>query len=551
MKHLRKFLGCVAAIAGLGLGSVEAASAMPAEDRSTVLLAINDVYRIEGPDGRINGGLARVRALRKELEREAPGLLMLHGGDFLFPSFASRMYRGEQMVSILNTLDGDPLAFDPRMFVVFGNHEFDRPKLKDAALLRERIDQSQFRWLGGNVLFAQGSDGASLVASKNLSRTAVIDSGGIRIGLFGLTIPTVGVEYVSDFAGEEATARELIAALKAMKAEVIVAVTHLNAANDRRLLESLGDAGLDLVIGGHDHDSMQIQVKGRFILKADADARTATVVRLTVKKNGLVVVKPQLRVLSGVQPSQDPQVNALVNQWQARHEREFCASSKAGPECLEEVYGRTRSELGGEETKIRARETSLGSWITDRMIDAFKSCGAQMAFVNSGSLRINSDLPKGTTITRRHLEELFAYPAPLYLLRIDGQTLAKVADHATRGWPGSGTWLQIGGFAFKHDTKARTASDLTSISTTSSRRVLPGESILAVTSDFLINPDADQDGYLMLNKGPVVECAANGTELKALVIRALLAAEPAGIAPRVEGRICQGAPRAPCLAAKR
>lgn len=37
-------------------------------DRSAAILAINDVYRIEGADHGRTGGLARVRTLRKELE---------------------------------------------------------------------------------------------------------------------------------------------------------------------------------------------------------------------------------------------------------------------------------------------------------------------------------------------------------------------------------------------------------------------------------------------------------------------------------------------------
>ena len=102
---------------------------------------INDVYRIEGVDGGKAGGLARVRALRGELEREHPDLLLLHAGDLLFPSFASRMYKGEQMIAVLNALDGDPRAFDPRMFVTFGNHEFDKRKLEDAGVLAERVER--------------------------------------------------------------------------------------------------------------------------------------------------------------------------------------------------------------------------------------------------------------------------------------------------------------------------------------------------------------------------------------------------------------------------
>ena len=36
---------------------------------------------------------------------------------------------------MLNTLDGDPFAFDHRLFVTFGNHEFDKRKFDQASIL--------------------------------------------------------------------------------------------------------------------------------------------------------------------------------------------------------------------------------------------------------------------------------------------------------------------------------------------------------------------------------------------------------------------------------
>jgi 2',3'-cyclic-nucleotide 2'-phosphodiesterase (5'-nucleotidase family) len=453
----------------------------------------------------------------------------------------------------LNALDGDREGFDTRMFVTFGNHEFDQRRTRDASLLTQRIESSQFRWLGGNITFAKGPDGKPLVASKNLSRTALVESGGIRIGIFGLTLPTIGVEYIAGFEGEEATARILVAELRAQKAEVIVALTHLSAQDDRRLLESLGAEGPDIVIGGHEHESVRMQVGGRWVLKADAGARTATIVRLTRKADGSLLVKPELRSLGADSPRPDPQAQALVDQWQERQEREFCAAAKAGPDCLHEVYGRTETDLDAEEMEIRGRETSLGDWVADRMLEAFRPCGAQVAFLNAGSLRINRDIPRGATITRRHIEELFAYATPLYLLRLDGATLLKVAEQSVRAWPGNGSWLQIAGFAFRHDLANRSASGLTWLRSPPIRPVAPGDPVLAVTSDYLINPEiGDQDGYQMLERSQIVSgCARNGVDVKDLVIQDLKAASRVGIAPRVEGRICQGTPGAPCLAQTR
>jgi 5'-nucleotidase len=288
-------------------------------------------------------------------------------------------------------------------------------------------------------------------------------------------------------------------------------------------------------------------------LKADADARTASVVRLTKKANGELVVKHELRPLSGDHPAPDPEVQRLVDAWQKRHEQDFCAGAKAPANCLEEVYGRSRTELEAEENKIRGEETSLGNWVADRMIAAFASCGAQVAFLNAGSLRLNRDLPAGTTVTRRQVEELFAYPTPLYLLKLDGATLRKVADQSVRGWPGSGSWLQIGGFAYRHDETKKTGTGLTWIAgPNKGKPIESGETVYAVTGDYLVNPEiGDQDGYAFLSMDQLdVDCVTNGLDLKDLVIRDLKAAEPQGIAPKSEGRICQGKKGEKCLAGK-
>ncbi|MEA2561970.1 MAG: 5-nucleotidase [Acidobacteriota bacterium] len=523
-------------------------------ERRAVLLHINDVYRIEGvEDGQV-GGLARLRTLRKELEEKYPDLVLVHGGDFLFPSFASRMFNGEQMVSVMNALDGNT-AFDDRMLVVLGNHELEKTKLKDATILDQRIEQSQFRWLGSNIVFKKGEDGRPLVEAPNLARTNVLVSGGIRIGFFGITIPTAGVAYVDEFADPIETARELTAELRAQGAEVVVAMTHLRAEDDRRLLETLGDEGPDLILGGHDHERMAIEVGHRLILKADADARTADVVRLSVGRDGRVNVSHDFRALEHVQVRPDPDVLQLVGDWQAKHEQQFCTQAGSSPGCLGEIYGLTRTLLEAEENKIRGSETSLGDWVADQMLQTMKECGAQVAFINSGSLRLNTDLPAGTRITRRHVEELFAYPTPLRLIRIDGATLQKVVDNSVQHWPGSGSWLQIAGMAYVHDTKGKAAKNLSLLGEGGARAVRSDETILVATNDYIVNPEAgDQDGYTMLSPNQKVEgCSAEDRDLKEVVEEALRAAgtsafQGQGIEPKAEGRICQPDDNRPCLA---
>jgi 2',3'-cyclic-nucleotide 2'-phosphodiesterase (5'-nucleotidase family) len=221
------------------------ADAQNQPEREVVVLAINDVYRIEGVEGSQRGGMSLVRALRRQLEQQNPDLLFLHAGDFLFPSLISEWTKGAHMVEMMNALDGALGVHDSRMFVVFGNHEFDKSKLKHATLLQTRIDQSEFQWLGTNIRFTQ-EEGEPLVASDNLKVSSIVESGGVRVGIFGLTTdkrPANKIAYVDEFIDPVRVAMEQTMLLREQGAEVVIALTHLTLAKDREILEKLGDRG--------------------------------------------------------------------------------------------------------------------------------------------------------------------------------------------------------------------------------------------------------------------------------------------------------------------
>jgi 2',3'-cyclic-nucleotide 2'-phosphodiesterase (5'-nucleotidase family) len=386
--------------------------------RHFVILAINDVYRIEGVDAGQRGGLARVRSLRTELEQQYPDLLLLHAGDFLFPSFLSRQFEGVQMIDVLNLLDGSPEAFDERMLVTFGNHEFDRYASQDAVLLHSRIKASQFRWLGSNLEFASGADGRLLVEADNLVNSVLLESGGVRVGVFSLTTNLQTPAYVAAFGEPEAVARHMTAQLRRQGAEVVVALTHLRMSQDVALLRHLGPDGPDLIIGGHEHNKQVRQVLGRWVIKADADAQTAAIIHVFPTPTGPPQITYMFRALASADPPPDPQVHTRVTEWLVRHDRDYCEHVlKREPGCLQTLLSRTQVPLVGEELAIRQHETNLGNWIADQVRAAFSTYGAQVAFINAGSLRLNQNLPAGTSLTLRHVEEIFAYPMPLKLLR--------------------------------------------------------------------------------------------------------------------------------------
>lgn len=496
------------------------------------ILSVNDTYRIEGLPESGSGGMARLRTLRSQLEAQGP-VLVLHGGDLLFPSLLSSAYKGRQMTDVMGLLDGDAQASDPYLFATFGNHEFDKGKDKDAAALSQTIDEAGFTWLSANIEWASGEDGRPMIAADNLVPTALVELGGLTVGLLGITGDFEHPSYVTAFEDPVAVARRESAALRQAGADLVVALTHLEWQSDLALLEELGSEGPDLVVGGHDHSQMLKQAStGAWVVKGNSDATSAVVTRVQ-RTGGVLQIQPELVALDrAVAP--DPAVQAKVLDWLDQHERRFCQEHEEPFPCLEAVLGHTNTVLTAEESAIRSRETSLGSWAADLALAAYADQGAQVAFLNSGSLRLNKDLPPDTAITRRHLEELLPYPSDLVLLRLDGATLQQVVDNSTVGFPGAGRWLQVAGMAFRHDPQANAVSELSLVTAEGLRPVQPEDEVLAVAAGYIAGGG---DGYTMLVDA---ERVAEGETLRALIEAALAEAGDQGISPATDGRICQG-----------
>lgn len=534
---------------GCGAPAAEAPPKRPDEKATTAcaILSINDTYRIESlPGGR--GGMARVRTIRKELEKKHPDLVVLHAGDLLFPSLLSRVYKGRQMIDAMNRLDGGE-GDDGRLFVAFGNHEFDK---EDPAVLSARLAESEFRWLSSNVHFKvdeAGKSAVTLPASKVSPRT-IVPCGPLKVGIFGVTIGA-NAPYVAAIHDPIEAARVQTAALREEGADAVVGLTHLSMSTDVALLEKLGAEGPDVLVGGHEHQKQKASVGPRVVYKADADAVTANLLRIE-RSNGALRIHHEWIPLASPAVPEDPAMKAWVDATLRKHEDEFCAKSRglpAGSGCLSEVLATAGEEIVAEELEIRRFETNLGDWVADLALGAFadRKKPPQVAFVNSGGLRLNLNLPKGEPITRQHIEELFAYPAELRLVEITGETLQKVAERSIEDWTGQGHFLQIAGFAFEHDPAKKTASKLTLLGK-NPRKIEPKDVLFAVTIDFLVNPKAgNQDGYTMLDPAKVIE---GGPDLKQVVLDALsaLKKQDEPLAPRVEGRICNTARQMVCRA---
>ena len=158
------------------------------------LLHVNDVYEISPKEGK--GGLAELMTLLRAERARSPNTITTFGGDLLSPSVMSGLFKGEQMIDVINAVGID--------VAVPGNHEFDF----GPDVFAKRVAESKFTWLGTNVLGADGQPFAGMAASE------IREVGGFKIGLFGvLTGETTHLSSPGDpvtFTDVEAAANQAV-----------------------------------------------------------------------------------------------------------------------------------------------------------------------------------------------------------------------------------------------------------------------------------------------------------------------------------------------------
>lgn len=399
----------------------------PASGRFKIL-QLNDVYKIEGLEGGQSGGLARVRTLRKHLESDGSTVLVLHAGDLIYPSVMSKYLEGKPMIDVLNLLDGDATKKDESLLVGFGNHEFDN---RNPQVLLDRLAESQFVWVATNTVRCNPSPNCG-EPFPGVSDLVYRDAGGVKVAVFGLLYPmTKSYARTTDLV--EAATRA-VATARSQGAQVVVAITHQDLAEDASLVRAV--PGIDVVVGGHDHLFLQQNVGGKWIVKADADAKSVIVWDVFVDQKG--VHTTPIRVAVDQTIAKDPVIDARVSHW-----LEELGNKLGGNEPL----GTTRNLLEGVEPAVRGYETALGNLLTDAMR---KQMGTDIAILNGGSIRINDNIPPGP-ITRYHMEGIFYYTNALVAFRATGQQILDLLRNSvSRADAGDGRFLQISGMQFQY-----------------------------------------------------------------------------------------------------
>lgn len=397
-------------------------------------LQLNDVYEIAPIQGGEFGGMARVETVHQELLKENKNTMLFLAGDFLNPSLLGTIkvdgerVRGKQMVEVMNAMNFD--------LVAFGNHEFDVSKDD----LQKRLNESNFPWISANVKlktkeasisFYKEKEGKQIALEESFIKEFTDEDGTkVKVGFISVCIPSNPKEFVV-YGNMFVKAREAYAAIKD-SVDVVFGLTHVKLANDKRIAKLIPD--LPLIMGGHEHTNSYNKIGDVIISKADANAKTVYVHRISYdKKTKKTVVKSELKEInSKVKP--DEKVAKIVNKWQTI----LTSKIKEIIENPNEVIYTAKVPLDGRDTPIRSVQTNLGDIITTSMSFAFDD-KVDCALVNGGSIRIDDQLEGD--INAVDIFRVLPYGGAILKVEIKGRLLKRVLDYGALA-AGTGAYLQ-------------------------------------------------------------------------------------------------------------
>ncbi len=471
---------------------------------------LNDTYRVGAVEDGKAGGFSRVVTLARDAKAAGRDVRFLHGGDFLYPSLESQLWKGMQMVDAFNFIN----AIAP-LYVVAGNHEFDGGK---APGLAAAVNASEFVWVGDNYDFRTGD----AAADDALQKAFIFEHGDYRIGVFSLLLHPNDGGAERDFVPTDPAymdvAKRTIEQLEASGVDMIIGVTHVHMWTDMEIATLKAEhPKFAFIVGGHEHEPQYYSgsASNAAVMKGASNARLIWRIDVDFDAAGDFTINEQ-RIAIDESIELDPEYEALAAKWRNRLLERF--------PFLEARIGTAAVPLNAREETIRTSETSWGNFVVDQMRGAFGEPDADLAFINSGTLRIDDVIEDD--IVFEDIGRTFGFSSFLRHTTLTGAEFQRVMEAGYRGGPESqGYFPQVSGFRVCVDPSRAEFDRIVSLQVPGHdgwQEIDADREYTVVVPDYLYRGG---DGYEI----PKDRFASRpGSELKYLVLDAILRAQGLG-----------------------
>ena len=446
------------------------------------LVALNDfhgnleasTYRYTSAEDHVQhtvkaGGVDTLAAALKEWRKEDGQLLLVGAGDLVGASPPlSSIWADEPSIVAMNGLG-------LRVSSV-GNHEFDpgraellrqqnggcvSPRSDNACQFEKTFSGAHFSYLAANVL-----DKAS--GQPILPAYWIEQAHGVKIAFIGAvlrdtaTLVTPGGVAGLEFTDEADAINGVLPGLRAQGIHAFVVLIHQGGATDESpeqtdcqhlqgpilsVVKRL-DPEIKLVVSGHTHTGYTCRVEGRLVTQADMGGHLLTRIGMAVDTQSdsvrEVTAKNVVMLPGTYAPDEAMQVYLETV-------RQRGAAQLARPVAHLGAAGVTRRPN-------RAGESAFGDLVADSMLAATRAQGAQVAFVNSGSLREDLEPDANRVISEGQVRAALPFGNTLVMMNLSGAQLRQLLEEQGQG-AGHGGPLQVSqGLTYRWNQEAPSGS---------------------------------------------------------------------------------------------
>lgn len=437
---LKSLLSSAAAL-GLTAGAASA-------DYSLTILHTNDFHARFEPvskydsgcsaednaEGKCFGGTARLVTAIADAQARTNNSILVDGGDQFQGTLFYTYYKGKVAAEMMNKLGYDAMTV--------GNHEFD----DGPEVLRGFIEAVDFP-----VLMSNADISAEPLISNKIMKSTVIERGGEKLGLIGLT-----PEDTHDLAspGPNITFSDPVPAVQTevdrlteMGINKIIVLSHSGYGVDQRVAAET--TGVDVIVGGHSNTYLS-NVSERAV----GPYPTMVGETAIVQAYAYGVLLGELNVTFDdagklIEAAGEPLVmDATVAQDEATVAR---IAELAGPleEIRNEVVAEAAAPINGERDTCRLQECEMGNLVADAMLARVADQGVTIAIANSGGLRAGIDAGE---VTMGEVLTVLPFQNTLSTFEITGQVVIDALENGvSQVEEAKGRFPQVAGLKFVWD----------------------------------------------------------------------------------------------------
>jgi 5'-nucleotidase len=420
-------------------------------DYSLTILHTNDFHarfepisKYDGPcgaedntEGKCFGGSARLMTAITEARSRSNNSILVDGGDQFQGTLFYTYYKGKLAAEMMNQMGYDGMTV--------GNHEFDDGPEVLAGFMAS---------VNFPVLMSNADVSAEPLLADTLAKSVVIERGGERIGMIGLT-PQDTDELASPgpniaFSEPVAAVQGEVDRLTADGVNKIIVLSHSGYAVDRMVAAET--TGVDVIVGGHSNTFLTnrtgegagpypTMVGDTAIVQAYAYGKFLGELNVTFNDAGEITETSGEPVVMDASVTEDSGTVARIAE-----------AAKPLEEIRNKVVAQTDQPIGGDRAVCRAQTCEMGVLIAEAMLDRVKDQGVQIAIQNGGGIRASID---AGPVTMGEVLTVLPFQNTLSTFEVTGATVLQALENGvSQVEEGAGRFPQVAGLKYSFDAAA-------------------------------------------------------------------------------------------------